>query len=164
MTPRSNEIPRPEIQLRPYQERDWLAICRVHDLARPDELRGSCDPRAFTPIEADPEVEDLKRSQKIVSEVAGRVVGFVGVDGDELAWLYVDPAFYGRGVGRRLLRRALEMIDGTAWTIVLAGNQRALRLYESEGFQVARRFESDNAGYPCTCLRMERNDQENKGP
>lgn len=156
MSRRTAESPRTEIQLRPYHERDWLAICRIHDLARPDELRGSCDPRAFTPIEADPEVEDLKRSQKIVAEVAGRVVGFVGVDGDELAWLYVDPAFCGRGVGRHLLRRALDLIDGTAWTIVLDGNRRALRLYESEGFQETRRFESDNAGYPCTCLRMER--------
>ena len=36
---------------RDYQDADWKAICQVHDRARPDELKGSCDPRAFVPIE-----------------------------------------------------------------------------------------------------------------
>lgn len=128
----------------------------MHDLARPIELRGSCDPRAFVPIEADPEVEDLKGSQKIVAELDGRVVGFVGVDGDELAWLYVDPAHHGQGVGRSLLREGLRLARGKPWTIVLAGNEPAIRLYQSEGFREVRRYESENAGYPCTCLRMEK--------
>lgn len=54
----------PMIIIRPYQKKDWQRICAIHDAARPDELRGSCDPRAFVPIEKDSEVEDLKRSNK----------------------------------------------------------------------------------------------------
>lgn len=146
----------PQPNLRPYRDLDWLAICRVHDLARPIELRGSCDMRAFVPIEADPEVEDLKRSRKIVAEVDGRVVGFVGVDGGEIAWLYVDPAHHSRGIGRRLLREGLRLTQSSPSTIVLAGNHAAIRLYQSEGFREVRRYESDNAGYPCTCLRLEK--------
>ena len=45
------------ILYRKYEEKDWKAICAIHDLARPHELLGSCDPRAFIPIEQDKEVE-----------------------------------------------------------------------------------------------------------
>jgi ribosomal protein S18 acetylase RimI-like enzyme len=144
------------IKIRPYEDKDWKQICAIHDAGRPDELRGSCDPRAFVPIEEDSEVEDLKANQKFVALDEDRVVGFVGVDDKYLAWLYVDPAYYHRGIGRLLLKKGLEAIGSDAWTIVLDGNKNAIRLYESEGFVEARRFESDNAGYPCTCLRLEK--------
>ena len=141
---------------REYQESDWKAICQIHDRARPDELSGSCDPRAFVPIEQDKEVEDLKTSKKFVACDDERVVGFVGVDDKYLAWLYIDPSHYGRGIGRELLRIGIREIGADGWTIVLDGNQKAITLYESEGFQEVRRFAGDNAGYPCTCIRLER--------
>lgn len=144
-----------DIAIREYADDDWGAICRVHDRARPDELAGSCDPRAFVPLAEDATADDLARSRKWVACAGERVVGFVGDDGDYLSWLYVDPAYYGRGIGRRLLRRALAAAGPRAWTIALAGNARARALYESEGFVLARTFESDNAGYPCTCVRLE---------
>ena len=144
------------IEIRPYEKKDWQAICAIHDAARPDELRGSCDPRAFVPIEQDTEVEDLNRSQKFVAVDGEKVVGFVGTDEKYLAWLYVLPAYYHQGIGRRLLQKGLEIIGAGAWTIVLDGNHKAIKLYESEGMKEVRRFESDNAGYPCTCLRLAR--------
>ena len=142
------------IEIRPYQEEDWQRICAIHDAARPDELKGSCDPRGFVPIEQDSEVEDLKRSEKYVAVDADKEVGFVGVDGAYLAWLYIDPAYYHRGIGRRLLQKGIDLIGKGAWTIVLDGNKNAIALYESEGFKEVRRFDSDNAGYLCTCLRL----------
>ena len=142
------------ITIREYKDDDWAAICSVHDRARPDELRGSCDPRAFVPLAEDPEAEDIHRCRKFVACEGKRVVGFVGMDESYLAWLYVDPEYYGRGIGRRLLRLAIRLIGSEAWTIVLDGNVRARSLYESEGFRVVRTFESENAGYPCTCVRL----------
>jgi ribosomal protein S18 acetylase RimI-like enzyme len=144
------------IMYRDYQDSDWNAICAIHNRARPDELKGSCDPRAFIPIEQDPEVEDLKRSQKFVACDDDRVVGFVAVNEKYVSFLYVDPDHYGQGIGRKLLQTANEWIGEGAWTIVLDGNRRAIALYESEGYREVRRFAGDNAGYPCTCLRMER--------
>jgi ribosomal protein S18 acetylase RimI-like enzyme len=141
---------------RAYQDADWPAICRIHDRARPDELKCSCDPRAFIPIEQDPEVEDLKRSQKFVACDGNKVVGFSAVDEKYVSFLYVDPKYYGQGIGRKLLQMAIDTIGEGAWTIVLDGNHRAIGLYESEGFEETERFKGDNAGYPCTCLRMER--------
>lgn len=145
------------IAYRNYEEKDWQAICQIHDRARSDELAGSCDPRGFIPIEQDKEVEDLKRSRKFVACDDEMVVGFVGVDEDYLAWLYVDPPHYGKGIGRELLRIGIREIGEGAWTIVLDGNKKAIALYESEGFQEFSRFEGDNNGYPCTCLKLKRN-------
>jgi len=141
---------------RDYEEADWPAICRIHDRARPDELKGSCDPRAFIPIEQDEEVEDLKRSQKFVACDENQVVGFSAIDEKYVSFLYVDPDYYHQGIGRKLIQMSVETIGEGAWTIVLDRNYPAIKLYESEGFKEVRRFGSDNAGYPCTCLRMER--------
>ena len=128
------------ITYRNYEDKDWQAICQIHDRARPDELIGSCDPRGFIPIEQDKEVEDLKLSKKIVACEEEKVVGFVGVDEDYLAWLYVDPDHYGKGIGRELLRIGIREIGEGVWTIVLDGNKKAIALYESEGFQEISRF------------------------
>ena len=144
------------ITYRNYEDNDWQAICQIHDRARPDELKGSCDPRGFIPIEQDKEVEDLKRSKKFVACEGETVVGFVGVDEDYLAWLYVDPSHYGKGIGRELLRIGIREIGEGAWTIVLDGNKSAIKLYESEGFQEISRFNGDNNGYPVTCIKMKR--------
>lgn len=135
---------------------DWEAICRVHDRARPVELEGSCDARAFIPLAQDPESAEIDACQMWVAcEPEGGVLGFAGVQEQYVAWLYVDPDWYRRGVGRQLLKRALAAAGPQAWTIALSGNQRALGLYRSEGFEVARTFAGNNGGYPCTCLRLE---------
>jgi ribosomal protein S18 acetylase RimI-like enzyme len=143
------------ITIRPYHDSDWPAICAVHDRARPDELRGSCDPRAFIPLAEDKEdLADVQRSNKFVACLGDQVIGFVGVDGDYLSWLYIDPAFSQRGIGRRLLRLGKRLTGPSGWTIALAGNVPALALYQSEGFQIARTFESQNKGYLCTGVRL----------
>ncbi len=142
------------ITYRKYEDTDWQAICKIHDRARPDELKGSCDPEAFVPIEQDKEVDDLKRSKKIVACDDKKVVGFVGTDNDYLAWLYVDPDYYSKGIGRQLLKIGIREIGKNAWTIVLEGNKKAFALYESEGFIEFNRFEGNNAGYPCVGIKM----------
>jgi ribosomal protein S18 acetylase RimI-like enzyme len=105
----------------------------------------------------------FQRSRKFVACVEGEIVGFVGVDGTYLSWLYVDPAWYGRGIGRELLRLGVRLIGPQAWTIVLAGNSRAQQLYESEGFQVVRTCGGSNAGYPCTSMQLALSASPNPG-
>lgn len=144
------------ITYRSFEDRDWKSICQIHDRARPDELVGSCDPRGFIPIEEDKEIEDLRASRKFVACEDETVIGFVGVDDDYLAWLYVDPSHYGKGVGRELLRIGIREIGEGAWTIVLDGNKKAIALYESEGFREISRFDGENNGYPCTCLKLKK--------
>jgi GNAT superfamily N-acetyltransferase len=143
------------VVIRAYCDADWSAVCMVHDRARPDELRGSCDPRAFVPLAAEQDdAAGFQRSRKFVACRGKQIVGFVGIDGAYLAWLYVDSAYSGQGIGRRLLRVGLQRIGPQAWTVVLAGHLRVRRLYESEGLQVVRTYASAHAGYPCTWVQL----------
>ena len=142
--------------IRNFQPADWDSICEIHDLARPDELKGSCDPRGFVPIREDPEIEHLITCQKIVAVDGDRVVGFIGVDQEYVGWLYIHPNYYRQGLGRRLLQAGLKLTPEKAWTIALDNNLPALTLYQSEGFRETNRYVSDNAGYPVTCVRLER--------
>jgi GNAT superfamily N-acetyltransferase len=88
----------------------------VHDRSRPDELAGSFDARAFVPLAEDPEGEYIKACEMFVAEQGLEVVAFAGIDDPYFAWLYVDPAHYGSGIGRTLLRHCLDRLGEDAWT------------------------------------------------
>jgi len=66
--------------IRLYQPADWQSIYQIHDLARPGELAGSCDPRAFIPIKEDKKIEHLNLCHKIIAVLDDRAAGFIGVD------------------------------------------------------------------------------------
>ncbi|MGI8439919.1 MAG: GNAT family N-acetyltransferase [Thermoleophilaceae bacterium] len=91
-----------------------------------------------------------RQSHSLVAEVGGQVAGLLAVgptrDDDrdptavgEVAVLYVDPALWGRGIGRALLSEAVERLrrDGlasaTLWT--LATGARTRRFYELAGWR-----------------------------
>jgi RimJ/RimL family protein N-acetyltransferase len=80
-----------------------------------------------------------------VAEVDGNIVGFVGVgpsrDSDaqgELYTIYVDPAHWGTGVGRELIRAGEERMRELGYRHVvlwvLDVNARARRFYEVAGW------------------------------
>nr|WP_212989281.1 GNAT family N-acetyltransferase [Actinoplanes auranticolor] len=124
------------VLIRAYDDSDWPALCRIHDAARLDELRDSAGLDAFLTLEQTAEGEGLFDGQLWVAETDAGVTGFVALDGDEITWLYVDPAHYRRGIGRALLRHALAHTGDHAEVTVLDGNPPALALYRSEGFVV----------------------------
>jgi len=106
------------------------------------------------PLAQDPESEVLLKSRILVADHEGQIVGFAAVKEGYLSFLYVHPDFHRRGIGRKLLRASLEIASAEPWTIVLSGNEAAIALYREEGFEEAARYESDNEGYPVTCIRM----------
>lgn len=147
----------PTITLRDYLKSDRPAACALHDRAAVIEMQGACDPRAFVPLADDvADGEDFDLAKKTVACRNGQVVGFVGVDGNEVTWLYVAPEEFGQGVGRQLLKAGLAAIKGLARVHVLAANKRALGLYGSEGFSIVRYIETEKNGYPCTVVEMTR--------
>lgn len=89
----------------------------------------------------------------VVRDGAGRVVAFMGLAGAELEMLFVDPACFGRGVGRGLMAEALRR--GVRRLCVNEQNPRALHFYRRCGFRVVRRDERDGWGNPFPILRME---------
>lgn len=140
--------------IRDYRSEDWPAVCRVHDRSRPDELRGSYDARAFIPLAQDPEGEYINACTMFVAEHGDNVVGFAGIDDPYLAWLYVDPEHYRRGIGRALLRHCLARLSADAWTQACGNNEAALQLYRSEGFVIESRFMGENAGFEGPAVRL----------
>ncbi len=140
--------------IRGYRSDDWPAVCRVHDRSRPDELRGSFDAHAFIPLAKDPEAEYINACDMFVAQHGHEVVAFAGVDDPYLAWLYVDPAYYRRGIGRALLKHCLERLSKDVWTLACGNNTAALDLYLSEGFTVESRYTGENAGYKGPSARL----------
>ena len=143
-----------DVIIRDYRPDDWAAVCRVHDRARPDELRGSFDARAFIPLAEDPEGEYINACAMFIAQHGDDIVGFAGVDDPYLAWLYVDPAYYRRGIGRALLWHCMARLSEDAWTQACGNNDAALSLYRSEGFVIESLSTGDNAGYKGPSARL----------
>jgi GNAT superfamily N-acetyltransferase len=80
-----------------------------------------------------------------VAIVNGAVAGFVMVVGDEVEQVYVDSRHRGTGVAARLLAEAERLVAGDghdrAWLAVVAGNTRARRFYEHNGWHDEGPFE-----------------------
>ncbi len=148
------------IQIRDYEEPDWPRSREIHDLARPVELEGSCDPHAFVPLADDKDdLTQFLEAKKFVAHRDDRIVGFVGTEATDIGWLYVDPAETRQGIGRILLQHAIDHIHATApgkpiSVYVLGGNIPAQTLYRSEGFSLVREFQSENNGYPCAVQEL----------
>lgn len=134
------------MKLRPYSPADWERLCVIHDAARLDELEASGLAAAFLTLEQTAENEGLFDGDLVVAEVEGQVWGFVAYAEGELNWLYVHPSRYRQGIGRQLLRHAIAASEGNISTEVLVGNDSALALYLSEGFEVQRRVDGKLTG------------------
>ena len=72
-----------------------------------------------------------------VAELGGEIAGFAACTQEELAWLYVDPAHFRKGVGRALAEHALQRFPGIRRVEVLSGNAPAKALYARLGFVTA---------------------------
>lgn len=134
------------VRIRPYEAADWPRLCEIHDAARLHELEGTVGTDAFLTLEQTAENEGLFEEKLFVAEVDQGVRGFVAYGDDELTWLYVDPPFYRKGVGRALLQHAVAHAGPDLMIEVLEGNAPALALYLSEGFAVTKRVEGKLAG------------------
>ncbi|MEU3646773.1 GNAT family N-acetyltransferase [Lentzea sp. NPDC034063] len=92
--------------------------------ARPEE---TFEPRALEHVE-----------HTTVATVNGEVAGFVMVIGDEVEQVYVSADHRGSGVAKALLAAAESEVAANghshAWLAVVAGNARARRFYERQGW------------------------------
>ncbi|MEU3269834.1 GNAT family N-acetyltransferase [Saccharomonospora sp. NPDC006951] len=74
-----------------------------------------------------------------VAVTAGEIAGFVMVVEDEVEQVYVGADHRGTGVAAQLLREAERLVARNghpeAWLAVVAGNARARRFYEREGWR-----------------------------
>mgnify|MGYP002533025879 FL=1 len=126
------------LAIRPYRPEDFPGLERVHDRARRVELRYAGLEDAFLPLRIAAEREDLFAYPGLfVAELGGEIAGFAACTQEELAWLYVDPAHFRKGVGRALAEHALQRFPGIRHVEVLSGNAPAQALYARLGFVTA---------------------------
>lgn len=128
------------VNIRGYEEKDWNRLMEVHDAARMEELRWAKCECAFVPLKEKVIRERLFQYEICVACIQEKVVGFCAYSQDELAWLYVDPAYAHQGIGRTLSDYVIEHTSKRPLHVeVLAENEPARRLYESCGFQLAKK-------------------------
>jgi putative acetyltransferase len=82
--------------------------------------------------------------------------GFMGLAGDDIAALFLDPGARGRGGGRQLVEHAQSLRGGDLTVDVNEQNVAAVGFYEALGFEVTGRSPVDDAGRPFPLLHMRR--------
>lgn len=81
------------------------------------------------------------------------IVGFLGVAGIRLEMLFVAPEVFGQGVGKQLLRYAIEKL-GVTELDVNEQNSQALGFYQHQGFVITGRSPLDGHGNPFPLLHL----------
>ena len=85
----------------------------------------------------------------------GAPVAFAGINGHKLEMLFVSAEKRGRGIGKKLLRYAVENYAVSVLT-VNEQNPQAVGFYERMGFKVYKRSDTDEQGCPYPILYMKR--------
>ncbi|WP_426128438.1 GNAT family N-acetyltransferase [Pseudomonas sp. DWP1b1] len=82
-----------------------------------------------------------------------RITGFAGVASGKVEMLFIAPKHRGEGLGRQLLRYAIEHLNADELD-VNEQNTQALGFYFKQGFEVIGRTEHDGLGQPYPLLHM----------
>lgn len=131
------------MELRPAVPADALAVARIHVRAWQAGYRGLLPAAYLDGLRAEDRAarytfDRLDGPRTTVAVVDGAIAGFSTIHGAELSALHVDPDAWGRGIGRALIARARAdlaaagVTDAHLW--LLAGNTRAARFYERDGW------------------------------
>lgn len=83
------------------------------------------------------------------------VIGFMGINGDKLEMLFVDPAFRGKGFGKKLAGYAVNELK-VRFVDVNEQNPAAAGFYEHIGFKAYKRSALDGQGNPFPILHMKK--------
>ena len=91
----------------------------------------------------------------VAGNAGGSPVAFAGVNGRKLEMLFVSAESRGKGIGKRLLRYAIDAysVDELA---VNEQNPQAIGFYEHMGFKTCKRSKTDEQGRPYPLLYMKR--------
>ncbi|MGA5761920.1 GNAT family N-acetyltransferase [Nonomuraea bangladeshensis] len=128
------------MQLRPARHEDAQEIARIWHEGWGDGHRGNV-PDALAAVrtpESFGERAEQRIADTVVAIVGGAVAGFVMVAEDEVEQVYVAREHRGGEVATALLAEAERLVaangHGRAWLAVVAGNVRARRFYERNGW------------------------------
>jgi ribosomal protein S18 acetylase RimI-like enzyme len=156
--------------IRAVQYRSWLANTANEGSGRsfagPNKMRSVSSRHGNSELKYDVHCSrnnSLPGSKTIVARVNQKVIGFCtvvrGSEQNNLAEIYIIPAFRGKKIGRRLWDSARQFIDQNNDTTValLRLNTPAKRFYESLGFAETGVFwegENSKKGDGATVIEM----------
>ena len=92
----------------------------------------------------------------VLTDAADQPIGFIGLEGQSIEALFLDPTFLGRGGGRRLVAHAQALRGGALTVDVNEENAPAIGFYTTLGFVVVARSALDDTGRPHPVLHMRR--------
>lgn len=84
-----------------------------------------------------------------------KVIGFAGIYENKLEMLFVDPAYFGQGMGYKLINYCFEQYN-IQFVDVNEQNPRAFKFYQRQGFSVIERSPLDSDGRPFPILHMQK--------
>src|SRR5690606_19330801 len=86
--------------------------------------------------------------------VNGKVIsGFIGVAEKKVEMLFLDPEYFGQGLGQKLLNFAVKVLNANK-VDVNEQNTKALKFYQKFGFETLERTDKDGQGRNYPLLRM----------
>ncbi|WP_125709305.1 acetyltransferase [Lacticaseibacillus porcinae] len=91
----------------------------------------------------------------VVAFDGARPVGFMGIAGNKLEMLFLDPDVQGLGLGKQLVQLAFDRY-GVSSVVVNEQNPHAVGFYQHMGFQTVSRSPIDEQGQPYPILTMHR--------
>ena len=83
-------------------------------------------------------------------------LGFLGLAGNGIEALFLEPTYRGQGYGRLLVAHAQERLGGGLTVDVNEENAAGRRFYEALGFVVVGRSPLDDTGRPHPLLHLRR--------
>ncbi len=92
----------------------------------------------------------------VLTEPGEQPVGFMGLAGEGISALFLEPARRGQGGGRGLVAHAQELRGGDLTVDVNEQNHAAVGFYQALGFVVVGRSPLDDGGRPFPLLHMRR--------
>ena len=92
----------------------------------------------------------------VLADADDTPMGFLGLSGNDISALFLDPAARNRGAGRRLIAHAPSLREGELTVDVNEQNSAGVGFYEALGFVVVGRSPLDDEGRPFPLLHMRR--------
>ena len=117
----------------------WLeASIKAHDFADSDFWKSK--------------VKDMREiyipsGETYVYEEGNVIKGFISLNSDSLAAIFVSPDYQGRGIGMQLMKKAKELRDNLSLT-VYKDNIKSIGFYLKTGFKIEQEQVDKHTGQP----------------
>lgn len=84
------------------------------------------------------------------------IVGFAGIFEDKLEMLFIDPVYFGQGMGYTLINYCFKQYN-IQFVDVNEQNPQAFKFYQRQGFSVIKHSPLDSDGRPFPILHLQKN-------